>query len=79
MQKKLTNDSQKYFLKRNDYFITSNIAYYFITSNIAYYYTLYTLECLIDEIQIFYFITTFHFLIIFFKLVSQTVEKQGKQ
>ena len=54
-------------------------------TNIAYYYILYTFECLIDKIRIFYLITTFHFLKIYFnhlclmfKLVLKTAEKQGK-
>ena len=60
----------------NEYIKMSNIE-----SNIAHYYTLYTFKCLIDEIRIFYLITTFHFLIftcLMFKLVLQTIEKQGK-
>ena len=58
--KHITNwfNSQKYCLKRNKHFITSNIE-----SNIAYYYTLYTSVYLIGKIRIFYLVTTFHFLI----------------
>ena len=55
-------------------------------NSILYNYTLYIFECLIDKIQIFYLITTFHFLIftssfmvtVMFKLVLQTVKKQEK-
>ena len=54
----IENNKKEINKKRNKYFITSNIE-----GNIAYYYTLYTFECLIDEIRIFYLIATFHFLI----------------